>query len=172
MNSYFSKTKGCCGRFFPAIPPAVPPFPVFSPAYRNFWQNTFVTVPNGQGIPFNNQSVATAGGIVLLSPTTVFIPVAGDYEINYVITTADITGVGSEQQVTAILNGAPVPNFQTSFGTVTNTGESCDQFSGTAILRIPANSTFSLRNTSLGGRSLALCDLVESGAALNIKKLS
>ncbi|WP_336993112.1 BclA C-terminal domain-containing protein [Bacillus toyonensis] len=172
MNSYFSKTKGCCGRFFPPIPPAVSPIPAFSPAYRNFWQNTFVTISNGQDIPFNNQSIATAGGIVLLSPTTVFIPVAGDYEINYVITTNDITGISSEQQVTAILNGSPVPNFQTSFGTITNTEEACDQFSGTAILRVPANSTFSLRNTSLDGRSLALCNLVESGAALNIKKLS
>ncbi|MED3036574.1 hypothetical protein CBR56_17540 [Bacillus thuringiensis] len=169
MNSYFSRPKGCCNRFSPAVPPAVPPF---SPAYRNFWQNTFVTIPNGQDIPFNNQSEAAAGGIVLLSPTTVFIPVAGDYEINYVITTHDITGVSSEQQVTAILNGAPVPNFQTFFGAITTTGEACDQFSGTAILRIPANSTFSLRNTSLDGFSLALCDFVESGAALSIKKLS
>ncbi|MBE5105952.1 hypothetical protein IGI01_11760 [Bacillus thuringiensis] len=172
MNSCFSKPKGCCRRFFPAFPPAVPPIPAFLPAYRNFWQNTFVTVPNGQDIPFNNQSIATAGGIVLLSPTTIFIPIDGDYEINYVITTSDRTGIGSEQQVTAILNGAPVPNFQTSFGTITNTGEACDQFSGTTILRVPANSTFSLRNTSLFGRSLALCNLVESGAALNIKKLS
>ncbi|HDR4479291.1 TPA: hypothetical protein QCQ09_000846 [Bacillus cereus] len=172
MNSYFSKTKQCCGRFSPPIPPAVPQIPTFSPAYRNFWQNTFVTILNGQDIPFNNQSIATAGGIVLLSSTTIFIPLAGDYEINYVITTVDRTGIGSEQQVTAILNGIPVPNFQTSFGTITNTGEACDQFSGTAILRIPANSTFSLRNTSLGGFSLALCDLIESGAALSIKKLS
>lgn len=173
MNSYFSKSKGCCCHgILPALPPAVPPTLAFSPAYRNFWQNTFVTVPNGENIPFNNQSVASAGGIVLLPPTTISIPVAGDYEINYVITTANITSTGSEQQVTAILNGVPVPNFQTSFGTITNTGEACDQFSGTAILRVPANSTFSLRNTSLFGRSLALCNLVESGATLNIKKLS
>ncbi|HGH7182994.1 hypothetical protein DXB51_11475 [Bacillus cereus] len=171
MNSYFSKSKGCCGKFLPAHPPAVHSLE-FSPAYRNFWQNTFVTIPNGQNIPFNNQSIANAGGVVLLSPTTVFIPLAGDYEINYVITSAVSTEVNREQQVTAILNGAPVPNFQTSFGTITNTGESCDQFSGTAILRVPAQSTFSLRNTSLFGSSISLCNLVESGAALNIKKLS
>lgn len=155
-----------------AFPLTFPPIPVFSPAYRNFWQNTFVTVLNGEDIPFNNQSVATAGDIVLLSPTTIFIPIAGDYEINYIITTINITGTNSEQQVTAILNGVPVPNFQASFGTITNPGEECDQFSGIAILRVPANSTLSLRNTSLNGSSLALCNLVESGAALNVKKLS
>lgn len=171
MNSYFSKPKGCCGKFLPPRAPEVYTLE-FLPAYRNFWQNQFITVPNGQDIPFNNQSVATAGGIVLLSPTTIFILLAGDYEINYVITTADITGISSEQQVTAILNGTPVSDFQASFGTITTTEEACDQFSGTAILRIPANSHFSLRNTSLGGNCLTLCDLVESGAALNIKKLS
>ncbi|PGO25328.1 hypothetical protein CN984_19480 [Bacillus cereus] len=171
MNSHFSKSKGCCGKFLPAQPPGAQSLE-FSPAYRNFWQNTFVTIPNGQNIPFNNQSIANAGGIVLLSPTTVFIPLAGDYEINFVITTSVRTAGNREQQVTAILNGAPVPNFQLSFGTITETGESCDQFSGTAILRIPAKSIFSLRNTSLNGSSLSLCNLVESGAALNIKKLS
>lgn len=112
------------------------------------------------------------GGIILLSPTTVFIPLAGDYEISFVITSVVFAAGNREQQVTAILNGVPVPGFQTSFGTITETGESCDQFSGTAILRIPANSTFSLRNTSLNGSSISLFNLVESGAALIIKKLS
>ncbi|WJX08422.1 exosporium leader peptide-containing protein [Bacillus cereus] len=149
------------------------PTGVFSPAYRNFWQNTFVRIPNGQDIPFNNQSIATAGGISLLNPTTISIPIAGDYAINYVITTSDISSTGfSSQIVTAILNGVPVPNFQTSFGVVANSEESCDQFSGIAILRIPANSTLSLRNTSVETDVLALCDAVESGAAINIIKLN
>ncbi|MDZ4411605.1 hypothetical protein ORM92_04560 [Bacillus cereus] len=171
MNSYFSKRKGCCGKFLPPRAPEVHTLE-FLPAYRNFWQSQFVTVPNGQNIPFNNQSVAVAGGIVLSSPTTIFIPLAGDYEINYVITTVVFTTLNREQQITAILNGVPVPGFQTSFGTITETGESCDQFSGTAILRIPAKSIFSLRNTSLNGSSISLCNLIESGAALIIKKLS
>ncbi|MGN4561960.1 exosporium leader peptide-containing protein [Bacillus cereus group sp. MYBK5-2] len=149
------------------------PTGVFSPAYRNFWQNTFVRVPNGQDIPFNNQSIATAGGISLLNPTTISIPIAGDYAINYVITTSNISSTGfSSQIVTAILNGVPVPNFQTSFGVVASSEESCDQFSGIAILRIPANSTLSLRNTSVEADVLALCDAVESGAAINIIKLN
>ncbi|MGM2669603.1 BclA C-terminal domain-containing protein [Bacillus cereus group sp. Bce026] len=166
-----SKGCGCCGKFLPARAPEVNTIE-FLPAYRNFWQNEFVTIPNGQDIPFNNQSVAEAGGVVLLSPTTVFIPLAGDYEIGYVITSVVFQTTSQEQQVTAILNGTPVPGFQTTFGTITETGEACDQFSGTAILRIPAKSTFSLRNTSLFGSSISLCDLVESGAALIIKKLS
>ncbi|GAB6455464.1 hypothetical protein bcgnr5402_66200 [Bacillus cereus] len=107
-----------------------------------------------------------------MPPATIFIPLAGDYEISYVITSAVLAAANREQQVTAILNGVPVPGFQTSFGTITETGEACDQFSGTAILRIPAKSTFSLRNTSLNGSSISLCNLVESGAALIIKKLS
>jgi len=149
------------------------PTGVFSPAYRNFWQNTFVMVPNGQDIPFNNQSIATAGGISLLNPTTISIPIAGDYAINYVITVSDISSIGfSTQVVTAILNGVPVPDFQTSFGVVASSAESCDQFSGIAILRVPANSTLSLRNTSLEVDVLALCDAVESGAAINIIKLN
>lgn len=86
MDHFFkSKGCGCCGRFLPARAPEVNTIE-FLPAYRNFWQNEFVTIPNGQNIPFNNQSVAEAGGIVLLSPTTVFIPLIGDYEISYVIT--------------------------------------------------------------------------------------
>ncbi|MFB6729089.1 BclA C-terminal domain-containing protein [Bacillus mobilis] len=170
---HFVKSRGCgcCGKFLPARAPEVNTIE-FLPAYRNFWQNEFVTISNGQDIPFNNQSVAEAGGVVLLSPTTVFIPLAGDYEISYVITSVVFETVNQEQQVTAILNGTPVPGFQTTFGAITGTGEACDQFSGTAILRIPAKSTFSLRNTSLFGSSISLCDLVESGAALIIKKLS
>ncbi|NUH91276.1 hypothetical protein HUN72_24760 [Bacillus thuringiensis] len=174
MDQFF-KLKGCgCGHNFPSPAPVIHPTQVFAPAYRNFWQNTFVTIPNGQDIPFNNQSVAEAGGIVLLPPATIFIPLAGDYEISYVITSVvfGTATTNQEQQVTAILNGNPVPGFQTSFGTRTSNSESCDQFSGTAILRIPAKSTFSLRNTSLFGNSISLCNLVESGAALIIKKLS
>ncbi|WP_242309131.1 hypothetical protein [Bacillus cereus group sp. BfR-BA-01524] len=172
MDHFFkSKGCGCCDKFLPPAP-VIHPTMVFSPAYRNFWQNTFVTIPNGQDIPFNNQSVAEAGGIVLLPPATIFIPLAGDYEISYVITSVVFETANQEQQVSAILNGNPVPGFQTSFGVRTATGESCDQFSGTAILRIPAKSTFSLRNTSLFGNSISLCNLVESGAALIIKKLS
>ncbi len=170
LNAYSITPRRCCSKFLPPLPPEGQKLE-FSPAYRNFWQNTFITIPNGQDIPFNNQSTAVAGGIVLLSPTTIFIPLAGDYEISYVITTAITTG-NPEQQVTVILNGTPIPNFQTSFGTRTTASESCDQFSGTAILRVTANSTFSLRNTSLNGAPLALCDLVESGAALIIKKLN
>lgn len=173
MDQYVLKSKGCCGRFLHPRAPELNTLE-FLPAYRNFWQNEFVTIPNGQNIPFNNQSVASAGGIVLLPPATIFIPLAGDYEISYVITSVvfETETTNQEQQVTAILNGNPVPGFQTSFGTRTSTGESCDQFSGTAILRIPAKSTFSLRNTSLFGNSISLCNLVESGAALIIKKLS
>ncbi|MGM2776579.1 BclA C-terminal domain-containing protein, partial [Bacillus cereus group sp. Bce015] len=66
MDHFFkSKSCGCCDKFLPPAP-VIHPTMVFSPAYRNFWQNTFVTIPNGQDIPFNNQSVAEAGGIVLL----------------------------------------------------------------------------------------------------------
>ncbi|WP_460224184.1 BclA C-terminal domain-containing protein, partial [Bacillus cereus] len=168
MEHYVLKSKGCCGKFFPPRAPVIHPTHEFSPAYRNFWQKTFIVIPNGQNIPFNNQSVAAAGGLVLLPPATIFIPLAGDYEISYVITAAVLAAANREQQVTAILNGVPVPGFQTSFGTITEAGEACVQFSGTAILRIPAKSTFSLRNTSLNGSSISLCNLVESGAALII----
>ncbi|MGE6541225.1 BclA C-terminal domain-containing protein [Bacillus luti] len=174
MDHYVLKSKGCgcCDKFLPPRVPVIHPTHEFSPAYRNFWQNQFVAIPNGQNIPFNNESIAAAGGIVLLPPATIFIPLAGDYEISFVVTSFVSTAANREQQVTAILNGVPVPGFQASFGTINEIAERCDQFSGTAILRVPAKSTFSLRNTSLNGSSISLCNLVESGASLIIKKLN
>jgi len=142
-------------------------------SYGNFWQNTFVSIPNGQAIPFNN-SGPSGGGIALLNPTTISIPRAGDYEINYVVTVTPADPIPEEQQVSAFLNGVIVPNFQSSFGIRFSDPDdvaSCFQITGTAIISIPTNSTLQLRNTSLGGDDLDLCNLVESGAALTIKRL-
>lgn len=171
MNSYFTTHRGCCSKFLPPRPPEGAEVK-FLPSYRQFWQSGVITIANGNDIPFNHQSIATEGGITLLPPSTILIPLAGDYEIQFTLTTTVAAAAPLEQQVTVIVNGVVVPNSQATFGTMTANEESCDQFSGTVLLRLPANSTLSLRNTSPNAASLTLCNLAENGASLIIKKVS
>lgn len=179
MSSY-KKRKDClCPRYCsttcccPISGPQGPPGPPgkFSPAYGSFWQNQFISIPFNQPIPFNNMG-PSAGGVILSNPTTIFIPQAGDYEINYVVTAIiSTTPTPSVHGVNVFLNAIPVPKFQASFGISTFDPDvsDCRQITGTAIISVPNNSTLQLKNI---GFDLSLCNDIVSGAALTIKKLN
>lgn len=144
-------------------------------SYGNFFQNRFVTVGSGAAIPFNGVG-RTAGGVTLVSPTDIHVSKAGDYLLSYTLT---VTPNGEEfpleQQAAIFINGVKVSDFQTDFGIrFSNPADKgdCRQIHGEAIVFIPAKSLVELRNVSLGGRTMHLCDFVESGAAINLIKLS
>lgn len=144
-------------------------------AYGNFFQNQFVRVGSGAPIPFNGVG-QTVGGVTLVSPTDIQVSQAGDYFISYTLTVSPANeAIPLEQQAAIFINGVRVPNFQTDFGIrFSNSADKgdCRQIHGEAIVFIPANSLVELRNLSLGGRDMHLCDFVESGAAINLSKLS
>ncbi|MUL34774.1 hypothetical protein [Priestia megaterium] len=142
-----------------------------TPSYGNFWQSENAGVaPNGP-IPFN-QTGPTAGGVSLLTPSTIGITEAGDYEINYIVTIIPPPNV---TRLSVFLNNVEVPNFQTTFTTLfDDTGFLLEayQVSGTAIISIPANSTLELRNTSGSVIAFFGRNLQANAAALTVIKLS
>lgn len=150
-------------------------------SFGNFWQTQFLTISNGQAIPWNNTG-ATAGGVAL-NPSnnkTIVVPTAGNYEISFTVTisTEGQTVPNFEQQVDLFINGSPSTNSQFEFGILINdpdfTGNvtECRQIHGQGIVKLPKNAKLQLRNVSLNGETIKLCDLVEAGAAINVVQLS
>ncbi|MGF9859857.1 hypothetical protein ABEX55_22865 [Priestia endophytica] len=142
-----------------------------TPSYGNFWQSGNAGVASNGPIPFN-QTGPTAGGISLLTPDTINITEAGDYEVSYIVT---IIPPPNLTKLSVFLNNVEVPNFQTTFTTLfEDTGILLEayQVSGTAIISIPANSTLELRNTSGSPLAIFSSNLQSNAAALIVIKVS
>lgn len=154
-------------------------FPLPEPiatAYGNFWQTNFITVPFGVSFPFN-QTGPIAGGISLLSPTTIGIKQAGDYRVSF-ISSINVTlnpVFPHEPVISIFLNNKPLPNVQADFSILIRDTESigCHQLTGEAIISVPANSILELKNNSFfNNQSIITCDNGVNAVELAIVKLS
>jgi hypothetical protein len=148
--------------------------PLSRRVYGNFYQTQFLTIGPNAPIPFNG--VGQTQGMFLVGTTDIHVIQAGDYFVSYTITvTPNGETIPLEQQAAIFINGVIVPNFQTDFGirfsNPADTGD-CRQLHGEAIIFIPANAFVELRNVSSGNRNMHLCDTFESGAAINLIKVS
>ncbi|MDC2867923.1 exosporium leader peptide [Bacillus sp. BP-3] len=157
-------------------PCAFPQAPVFSPAFGNFYRNTFLTTPvlPNQSIPFNATG-ASVGGVTLTTPTDIQITQGGYYSITYTITANISEPIAPFKHiiVAIFLNSIEVPGLQTTFGIdiVDPNDQDCLQVHGEAIVFIPSNSIVQLRNRSDQNQALTLCDGPVIAAAINLIKL-
>ncbi|MZK58166.1 collagen-like protein, partial [Clostridium beijerinckii] len=116
------------------------------------------TVAAGADIPFSNNG-PLSNITHVPGTTTVIVPIAGVYEVNY---SASITAVVGAQIAIAV-NGTV--DASTPISALVATGE----LSGNAILTLAAGDVITLRNNSALALTLALAPSV--GAQLTLKKL-
>jgi hypothetical protein len=165
-----NKHKSCSQRnFFPIAPSNFP-------AYGTFWQTQFITVPFAEAFPFNNTG-RTAGGVLLLDPSTIRITQTGDYRVSFISTiNTTLNPVFPHIPVISLrLNDAPLPNAQDDFGIQINNPNDlgCHQLTGETIIFIPANSTLQLiNNSSFNSQNITTCDNGVNAVELTIIKVS
>ena len=154
-------TRGTAGATGPQGPPGVAGTAISSYGYvYNLATGANSTVAGNTDLPFSNngplESITHATGM-----TTVTIPSAGTYKIEYNVSTT--AGVGAAIAIS--INGA-TPNSSTKVPILVATG----QTSGTCILTFAAGDFLTLRNYSLN--SLTMVEEPSVGAQLSIIQLT
>ncbi len=149
------------------------PAGTISLAFGNFWQSEFINIPVGGFFSFN-QTGPIVGGVSLLDSTTIGITQAGIYQVSFIasIDSSLITLFPYAAGISILLNNAPIPNAQGSFGILILAPVSitCNQLTGQLILPVPANSTIRLSN--IGNNNIITCDDGINALELTIFKLN
>jgi hypothetical protein len=128
-------------------------------AFGNVYQLATIadaTVIGGADVPFSNNGPLAGGITHTAGTTTITVPTAGNYEIQYSISIT--AGIGA--QIAIAVNGTVDPS--TPVSALVATGE----ISGQTILTLAAGDVITLRNNSLVALTVPLAPSV--GAQMNI----